>query len=97
MLPHGESYMAKQVKWNAQILEDFENLALLSDEECYIMESRCRGISVTAQALKLHKSEASIHKIISRLKKKYDSVQEQYPDRFPERKKSATELWMDSH
>lgn len=89
--------MSKQVVWTAKILYDFEELALLSDEECYIMESRCKNVPVTVQAMKLHKSESSVHKTIATLKKKYDAVQKEYPDRFPKRKKSATELWMDTH
>lgn len=59
--------MAKQVPWTNEILKEFERLALLSEEECYIMESRCRGTSVTAQSIHLHKSEASVHRAIASL------------------------------
>lgn len=87
----------KQVKWTEQILRKFEQRALLSEEECYIMESRIKGATVTQQALKLLKSESTIHRIIKELKIKYDLVQLEYPDEFPKRKKSAKETYMDTH
>lgn len=87
----------KQVKWTEQILKKFEQRALLSEEECYIMESRIRGATVTQQALKLSKSESSVHRIIKELKIKYDLVQKEYPDEFPVRKKSAKETYMDTY
>lgn len=87
----------KQVKWTEQILRKFEQRALLSEEECYIMESRIKGATVTQQALKLSKSESTIHRIIKELKIKYDLVQLEYPDEFPKRKKSAKETYMDTH
>lgn len=87
----------KQVKWTEQILRKFEQRALLSEEECYIMESRIKGATVTQQALKLSKSESTIHRIIKELKIKYDLVQQEYPDEFPKRKKSAKETYMDTH
>lgn len=87
----------KQVKWTEQILKKFEQRALLSEEECYIMESRIRGATVTEQALKLSRSESSIHRAIKALKLKYDLVQMEYPDEFPKRKLSTKEIYMDTH
>lgn len=70
---------------------------MLSPEECYIMESRCKNVSVTAQAIHLNCSESSVHRMIALLKKKYDAVQREHPDKFPPRKYSAKETWMDTH
>lgn len=87
----------KQVKWTEQILKNFEQRALLSDDECYIMESRVKGATVTEQALHLHKGVSTVHLMIKNLKEKYDRVQAEYPDEFPIRKKSAKEEYMDTH
>lgn len=89
--------MAKQVKWTKNILKEFEDLAMLSDDECYIMESRCKNVSVSAQAQHLNVSESTIARMINRLKVKYDAVQKEYPDKFPKRKFSAKETWMDNN
>lgn len=89
--------MSKQVVWTKKVLEDFIELAMLTDDEAYIMRSRVKGITVTQQAIALHKSESSIHRMINQLKAKYDAVQAEYPDRFPLRKVSKAEEYMDTH
>lgn len=89
--------MAHQVVWTTKVLKSFEELANLTEEECYIMESRCKNVTVTSQALHLHCSEARVHKMISNLKKKYDVVQKEHPDVFPVRKKSQKEKYMDEN
>lgn len=86
-----------QVKWTKQITELFIDLAMLNDDEAYIIRSRVKGTTVTQQALYLHKSEATIHRMIRALKIKYDSVQKEFPDLFPERKQSRAERYMDTH
>ena len=89
--------MAKQVKWTKQLTEDFIEMAMLSEDEAYIMRSRVRGESATQQAMHLQCSESTVHRAISRLKKKYDAVQQENPDKFPPRRKSAQETWMDNN
>ena len=89
--------MSKQVRWTKQLTEDFIDLAMLSDDEAYIMRSRVKGVSVTAQALELNCSESTVHRMIAKLKKKYDTVQAEHPDKFPPRRTSAKETWMDEH
>lgn len=89
--------MAHQVKWSKHLLQEFCENALLSDDEVYIMESRTRGVPVSVQAAHLCCSEATVHRMISKIKKKYDLVQRECPDRFPKRKKSAKETWMDEN
>lgn len=89
--------MANQVRWTKRLLEDFYEYALLNDDEIYIMESRIKGIPVSMQAEKLSCSESTVHRMIAKIKKKYDAVQEEHPDKFPPRRKSAAETWMDNN
>lgn len=70
---------------------------MLSSDEEYVLKTRVRGYSVSYQAQQLNCSESTIARIISGMKKKYDALQEQYPDEFPQRKKSKTEEWMDNN
>ena len=89
--------MASQVPWNERILEDFIRLAYLSDEEAYIMRKRCKGDPVSKISQDLNLSESSIAKRVSLLKKKYDRIQAEYPERFPVRRFSKKETWMDNN
>lgn len=90
--------MSKEVPWTKRTLENFIEKAHLNDDEIYIMESRIKGESVTAQSLHLNQSTATTHRMIRVLKHKYDLVQAEYPDEFPLRiKKTAKEKWMDTH
>lgn len=89
--------MSHQVKWSKQVLTDFCTLALLNEEEIYIMESRIKGTPVSLQADHLCCSESTVHRMIAKLKKKYDVVQKEFPNKFPIRRKSAKETWMDNN
>lgn len=89
--------MAHQVDWNKTILEAFKEEAMLSEEECFIMETRMKGWTVVQQSMHLHKSPSTIHSMISTLKKKYDVAQKARPDILPERKVSVKEMYLDSH
>lgn len=89
--------MACQVPWNERILNDFISLACLSDEEAYIMRTRAKGFPVSKQATDLCLSESTVAKRIALLKRKYDKVQAEYPDKFPPRKFSAKETWLDTN
>lgn len=89
--------MAHQVKWTKRLLADFYENALLNENEIYIMESRIKGTPVSLQAEHLCCSEATVHRMIAKIKKKYDYVQKEHPDKFPIRRKSAKETWMDNN
>lgn len=89
--------MSHQVKWSKQVLTDFCTLALLNEDEIYIMESRIKGTPVSLQADHLCCSESTVHRMIAKLKKKYDVVQKEFPNKFPIRRKSAKETWMDNN
>lgn len=88
--------MAKQVPWSSQIIKRFSELALLSDEEIFILETRAKGWSVSKQAQHLNCSESTVAKRIALLKKKYDSVQAN-DELLPPRRYSSKETWMDTH
>lgn len=86
-----------QITWNKRILEAFEDLAMLNEDEKYILESRVRGESVTQQSMHLNCSASTVHRKISAIKRKYDRIQQAYPDEFPKRRTSKEEQWMDTH
>lgn len=89
--------MSKQVPWTKDVLNNFCEMAMLSETERFIMETRVKGWTITRQALELNCSESSVHRQINILKKKYDIVQKEHPDMFPIRKTSAAEIYMDTH
>lgn len=89
--------MAHQVRWTKQLTEDFIELAMLSEEEAYIMRSRVKSTPISIQSDYLCCSESTVHRMIAKLKKKYDAVQLEHPDKFPPRKFSAKETWMDNN
>lgn len=89
--------MAHQVLWTDKLTENFIKLAALSEDEAYVMRTRARGYTVTQQAISLNKSEATIHRMIAKLKKKYDAVQKEHPEVFPVRKTSKVETFMDEN
>lgn len=86
-----------QVKWTKKLLCDLYEHAMLNEDEQYIMESRIKGVPVSMQAVHLCCSEATVHRMIAKIKIKYDAVQKEYPEKFPPRRKSAKETWMDEH
>ncbi|MCQ2211297.1 MAG: hypothetical protein MJZ34_13515 [Paludibacteraceae bacterium] len=61
----------------------FIEKAMLNEEEIYILQSRCKNITISSQAMHLHCSESRVNRIIANLKKKYDAVQKEYPEDFP--------------
>lgn len=88
--------IARQVIWGKIVLETFISEACLSQEEEWIMRTRVAGWSRTRQAYELHISLSSLDKHIAILKKKYDAAAKLNP-LLPPRRKSAKELWMDTH
>lgn len=84
--------MAQQVPWNRNIYETFCNLAMLSDLECRILETRIRRWDRAAQCEAFHLSPARLDAIIRGLKRKYDSVQPLSPA-LPPRQKKSKETW----
>lgn len=88
--------MTKQVAWNKYIVDTFVELACLSEEEEMILRTRAKGWTITQQSMEFHMSKSKVDKIIARLKKKYDAIQ-QYDVLLPPRKSSVEETYMDTH
>jgi IS30 family transposase len=89
--------MSKPLHLTVDKVKKFEQLAMLNDDEIYILENRIKNMTVTAMGINLNKSEATIHRMIKRIKEKYDFIQSEYPDEFPKRRVSEEELYMDTH
>lgn len=88
--------MAKQVCWAKKIVETFIDEACLTKEEQDILRTRVAGLTISEQAEKFNISIGKVNRIIKRLKWKYDNVQK-YCKNLPVRKKSAVELYRDTH
>lgn len=84
--------MSKQILWNKLILEEFINLASLTEDEEHIIRLRVVGYTNEQIALKLGLSRSTVNRYIKRLKQKYDNV-EKYSVILPPRKKNAKELF----
>lgn len=87
--------MAKEVPWNKFIYDRFCELAMLTDDERLILETRIRGWSRVKQTRELNMSRATVDRHIRRLKIKYDEVQK-HDDLLPPRRYSKEEERMDT-
>lgn len=83
--------MKHQVNWFKELLEDFIEEGLLSDDEAKIMRMRTKNKSILEQAEALKTSPETINRMVVELKKKYDNLHDKFPDRFPERTRSKNE------
>lgn len=66
--------MARQVKWNKIILEEFIRIGGLTEFEEQIMRTRVGGWSRDKQAIEFHCSVSTIDRVIKRCKLKYDNA-----------------------
>lgn len=83
--------------WTDELTEKVINKLMFSDDEAYVLRTRVRGYSVSYQAQHLNCSDSTVARMISKMKKKYDALHEQYPDDFPARKASKVEKFMDEN
>lgn len=83
--------MTRQVPWNKRIVETFVEEAMLTKEEELVLRTRIEGWTRLKQSQELGMSIPTIDRIISRLKLKYDQVQEKN-DSLPPRAKNAKEV-----
>lgn len=67
--------MAQEVPWTRSIVEEFADLAMLSDTERWLLTTRIGGMTRSQQAQELGFSERSVDRRIKNLKNKYDRVQ----------------------
>lgn len=86
--------MSKQILWNKLVLEEFIDLASLTEDEEHIIRLRVAGYTNEQIALKLGLSRSTVNRYTKRLKQKYDNV-EKYSALLPPRKKNAKELFAD--
>lgn len=84
-----------QIPWTKSLLEDFIKEAMHTDDEEFVMRTRCAGWSQVKQSLELNVSTSTISNIIHRCKIKYDNLSQQFPNKFPVRSVSKTEEAMD--
>ena len=84
-----------QVPWTKTLLEDFISEGMLTEDEEFIMRTRCSGWSQVRQLMELNVSTSTVSNIIARCKTKYDNLHFQFLDRFPKRIVSKIEEAMD--
>jgi len=89
--------MAHEVIWTDRLTSLFIEKAMLSEEEAFIIKTRARGYTTSYQADYLGCSVQTVHRMVAKLKQKYDVVQSEFPDEFPKRKISKTETFMDEN
>lgn len=89
--------MAHQVIWTRRVTLFFEQMAQLNEVQKQILESRIAGMTVKQMSIYYSMSQRTIGTIVQRLKRKYDEVQQQYPDDLKPRKTSAIQTYMDEH
>ena len=76
----------KDIIWNKIILNEFIDLALLTELEENILRTQIKGLSRTEQAFKFNISIETVDKVLNTIRKKYDLVQS-YSTILPKRKK----------
>lgn len=65
----------KDLVWDKGMIEEFSNMACLTDEEIIVLNDWAYGKSIVYTAMKLHMSDSAVYDIKSRLRYKYDRVQ----------------------
>ena len=68
--------MSHQVLFTRDILDEFINEAILTEDEAFILRTRVNGWSRQQQANELNISVQSVDRLIKRMKTKYDRVAE---------------------
>lgn len=84
-----------QVPWTKTLLDNFIEEGMLTEDEQFLMRTRCAGWSQIKQAEKLNISTSTVSNMVNKCKAKYDRLHEQFPERFPERRVSKVEEAMD--
>ena len=86
-----------QVVWTKKVYTFFCEHGNLNDLEREILAQRISGMTVLQMSFYHSMSESSIHRLIKRLRHKYDVVQKEYPNELRPRKSSTAETYMDTH
>ena len=69
----------RDVVWNSIILDEFVELACLTEDEEKILRTRAKGWTRQKQAMTFNMSVSAVDRIIRRLHVKYDAVQPYSP------------------
>lgn len=75
--------MRTKVPWTKTMLEKFIEEALLTEDEEKILRTRVAGWSIIKQSTELNISESTVSRTVKKLKQKYLTLQQQFPDTFP--------------
>ena len=62
------------LRWNKVMLDEFRSLALLTDFEYKVLETRIAGWSRTKQSIEFNCSLSTIDRTLKVLRSKYDDV-----------------------
>lgn len=81
--------------WTKSLLEEFSTEAMLSDREIKLMEMRIHGDSVIKQAQELYVSTSTVCRMLAIVRAKYDALHKEMPDKFPYRKPSRFEKYLE--
>lgn len=80
------------IPWTRAILEEFKYLALLTEFEEMVLESKIKGWSRTRQAIEFNVSISTIDRTLNQLRVKYDNVCN-YSELLPPRKKKINQTY----
>ena len=61
--------------WDKGMIEEFSNMACLTDEEMIVLNDWAHGKSIVDTAMRNHMSDCKVNDIRHRLRIKYDRVQ----------------------
>jgi DNA-binding CsgD family transcriptional regulator len=61
--------------WDKGMIEEFSNMACLTEEEMIVLNDWAYGKSIVYTAMRNHMSDSKVNGIRNRLRKKYDIVQ----------------------
>ena len=78
----------KQIPWTKRKYERFLEVAILTECEKCVLDSRViKDMSRVQISMKYNVSLATVDRIIKSLREKYDQVQAEYPDEFSVRRR----------
>ena len=80
--------MSREVIWTRQRFELLCEQGMLSDRDCRILEMHIRRFSALEIAMAENMDISRVNAVIKRLKRTYDVVQKEFPDRLDPRQKS---------
>ena len=80
--------MSHQVLFTREILDEFINESMLTEDEAFILRTRAKGWSRQQQASELNISVQSVDRLIKKMKIKYDRVA-QHNAYFPTRERKG--------